>query len=52
MAMMISVVTPLIAVIIGWLVLDERLRLQTLIGGAFIMASIALLVLRRRVATR
>jgi drug/metabolite transporter (DMT)-like permease len=47
LAMMISVVTPFVAVIIGWLVLDERLPAQTLLGGFLIMASIALLVFRR-----
>lgn len=46
-AMMIAVVTPLIAVIIGWLVLDERLPAQTFAGGALIIASVAMIVLRR-----
>lgn len=45
--MMISIVTPLIAVILGWLVLDERLPPQTLAGGLLIMASIALIVIRQ-----
>jgi drug/metabolite transporter (DMT)-like permease len=44
MALMISVVTPLIAVIIGWLVLDERLPAQVLAGGLLIVGSIALIV--------
>jgi drug/metabolite transporter (DMT)-like permease len=48
LAMMISIVTPLIAVIIGWLVLDERLPPQTLAGGMLIMASIALIVIKQR----
>jgi len=47
-AMMISVVTPLIAVLIGWLVLGETLPAQTAIGGALVMSSIALIVIRRR----
>jgi drug/metabolite transporter (DMT)-like permease len=46
-AMMISVVTPLIAVILGWLILDERMPPQTFVGGLLILASIALIVLRR-----
>jgi drug/metabolite transporter (DMT)-like permease len=46
-AMLISVVTPLIAVILGWLILDERMPPQTFVGGLLILASIALIVLRR-----
>ena len=45
-AMMISVVTPLIAVVVGWLVLDERLPAQTLGGGLLIVAGIALAALQ------
>lgn len=48
-AMMISVVTPVIAVLIGWLILDERLPPQTALGGALIVSSIALIAIRRRV---
>jgi O-acetylserine/cysteine efflux transporter len=47
-AMMISLVTPLLAVIIGWLVLGEKLPPQTGIGGLLIIASIGLIVFRRR----
>ncbi|MEO8574405.1 MAG: DMT family transporter [Pyrinomonadaceae bacterium] len=47
-AMMISLVTPLIAVLIGAIVLGERLPTQTLFGGFLIVASIALIVLRRK----
>jgi drug/metabolite transporter (DMT)-like permease len=47
MPMMISIVTPLIAVLLGWLVLGETLPPQTLLGGALIMASIALTVFKR-----
>ena len=50
LAMMISVVTPFVAVVIGWAVLDERLPPQTSLGGVLIMAGIALLVLRRNSA--
>jgi drug/metabolite transporter (DMT)-like permease len=47
-AMMISLVTPLIAVVIGSIFLDERLPPQTVLGGVLIIASIALIVMRRR----
>jgi drug/metabolite transporter (DMT)-like permease len=47
-AMMISLVTPLIAVVIGAIVLDERLPPQTLFGGVLIISSIALIALRRK----
>lgn len=46
--MMISVVTPLIAVLVGWIVLDETLPAQTAVGGALIMSSIALIVFGSR----
>ena len=46
-AMMISLVTPLIAVLIGGIFLDERLPARTLFGGLLIIASIGLIVLRR-----
>jgi drug/metabolite transporter (DMT)-like permease len=48
MPMMISVVTPLIAVLLGWVILGETLPPQTLLGGLLIMASIALNVFKRR----
>ena len=47
-AMMISLVTPLIAVVIGSIFLGERLPPQTLMGGILIFASIALIIMRRR----
>ncbi len=47
-AMMISLVTPLIAVIIGAIVLGETLPPQTLFGGLLIIASIGMIVLRKR----
>ena len=47
-AMMISLVTPLIAVVIGAIFLGERLPPQTLLGGILIIASISLIVMRRR----
>jgi drug/metabolite transporter (DMT)-like permease len=48
-AMMISLVTPLIAVIIGAVTIGERLPPQTFIGGLMIIGSIGLIVFRRRV---
>jgi drug/metabolite transporter (DMT)-like permease len=50
--MMISVVTPLIAVLVGWLILDETLPAQTMAGGLLIMSSIALIVFGSRSAAR
>ena len=47
-AMMISLVTPLIAVLIGRVVLGETLPPQTLFGGLLILASIGLIVIRAR----
>ncbi|HUR99416.1 MAG TPA: DMT family transporter [Pyrinomonadaceae bacterium] len=47
-AMMISLVTPLLAVLIGAIVLGERLPPQTLFGGLLIIASIGLIVIRRK----
>jgi drug/metabolite transporter (DMT)-like permease len=47
-AMVISLVTPLIAVVIDGVFLGERLPPQTLLGGLLIIASISLIVIRRR----
>ena len=47
-AMMISLVTPLIAVVIGAIVLGETLPPQTGIGGLLIIGSIGLIVFRKR----
>jgi drug/metabolite transporter (DMT)-like permease len=47
MPMMISVVTPLIAVLLGWVFLSETLPAQTLFGGLLIMTSIALTIFKR-----
>jgi drug/metabolite transporter (DMT)-like permease len=47
-AMMISLVTPLIAVIIGALVLGERLPAQTFAGGLLILGSIGLIAFRKK----
>jgi drug/metabolite transporter (DMT)-like permease len=43
-AMMISLVTPLIAVVVGGIFLDEKLPPQTLFGGILILAGIGLIV--------
>ncbi|MBX3294551.1 MAG: EamA family transporter [Acidobacteria bacterium] len=48
-AMMISLVTPLIAVLVGNVFLGETLPPQTLIGGLLILSSIGLIVFRRSV---
>jgi drug/metabolite transporter (DMT)-like permease len=47
-AMMISLVTPLLAVIIGAVTIGETLPPQTFAGGVLIIASIGLIVLRRK----
>ena len=47
-AMMISLVTPFLAVVIGSLTLDETLPPQTFAGGLLIIGSIALIVFRKR----
>ena len=47
-AMMISLVTPLLAVVIGAFTIGETLPLQTFLGGLLIIASIGLIVLRGR----
>ena len=47
-AMMISLVTPLIAVIIGAIFLGEKLPPQTGIGGLLIIAGVGLIVFRKR----
>jgi drug/metabolite transporter (DMT)-like permease len=46
--MLIALVTPVFAVILGMLVLDERLSWRTLLGSSMIMSGIALIVLRPR----
>jgi drug/metabolite transporter (DMT)-like permease len=47
-AMMISLVTPLLAVVIGAVTLGETMPPQTLVGGLLIIASIGMIVFRRR----
>ncbi len=47
-AMMISLVTPLIAVIVGGIFLNEKLPPQTIFGGILILASIGLIVFKKK----
>lgn len=47
-AMMISLVTPLIAVVMGWIFLNEQLPPQTIFGGILILASIGLIVFKKK----
>ena len=47
-AMMISLVTPLLAVVIGAVTIGESLPAQTYLGGIMIVGSIALIVFRRK----
>lgn len=46
--MMISLVTPLLAVVIGAVTMGETLPPQTLLGSLLIIASIGLIVFRKR----
>jgi drug/metabolite transporter (DMT)-like permease len=45
--MLIALVTPVIAVILGVLVLNEELNWRTFVGGAMIISGIGLVVLRK-----
>jgi drug/metabolite transporter (DMT)-like permease len=47
-AMMISLVTPLLAVVIGAVTIGESMPPQTLAGGVLIIASIGIIVFRRK----
>lgn len=47
-AMAIALATPLVAVIVGAVALDERLLPRTFVGGALILASVGLTAFRRR----
>jgi drug/metabolite transporter (DMT)-like permease len=46
--MLIALVTPVVAVILGMIVLHEKLNWRLLAGGACIISGIALIVLRKR----
>jgi drug/metabolite transporter (DMT)-like permease len=50
-AMMISLATPLLAVLIGAVTIGERLPPQTIVGGLMIISSVALSALRRGQST-
>jgi drug/metabolite transporter (DMT)-like permease len=45
-SMLIALVTPVVAVILGMIVLDEEIGWRTLMGGAMIMLGIAFIVVR------
>ena len=47
-SMLIALVTPVVAVLLGMLVLDEEFGWRTLAGGAMIMLGIAMIVVRTR----
>jgi drug/metabolite transporter (DMT)-like permease len=46
-SMLIALVTPVVAVLLGMIVLDEQIGWRTLAGGAMIMSGIAFIVVRR-----
>jgi drug/metabolite transporter (DMT)-like permease len=46
-SMLIALVTPVVAVILGMLVLNEELSWRTVAGGAMIMSGIALIVVQK-----
>ena len=46
-SMLISLVTPVVAVILGMIVLDEEIGWRTFIGGAMIMMGIVFIVVRK-----
>lgn len=46
-SMLIALVTPVVAVLLGMIVLDEQIGWRTLAGGAMIMLGIALIVVRK-----
>ena len=46
-SMLIALVTPVVAVLLGMLVLDEQFSWRTLAGGAMIMLGIGLIVVRK-----
>lgn len=50
-AMTIALVTPFVAVICGSVFLDEKLLPQTLFGGILILASVGLIVFRKKLKT-
>ena len=47
-SMLIALVTPVVAVVLGMIVLHEQLNWRTLVGGAMIIMGIGFIVLKRR----
>ena len=47
-AMMISLVTPIIAVLVGFVFNDEKMPATIMFGGALILMGIGLILFRRR----
>lgn len=45
--MLIALVTPVVAVVLGMIVLDEELGWRTIVGGGMIMLGIGLIVAQR-----
>jgi drug/metabolite transporter (DMT)-like permease len=41
-------VNPVVAVLLGWLVLDERISTTTFVGGAIVVASVAIVITSER----
>jgi drug/metabolite transporter (DMT)-like permease len=48
-SMLIALVTPVVAVILGMIVLDEEIGWRTLVGGAMIITGIGFIVLRKTI---
>lgn len=46
--MLIALVTPVVAVVLGMIVLHEELNWRTIVGGAMIMSGIGFIVLQKR----
>ena len=46
-SMLIALVTPVVAVVLGMIVLDEQIGWRTLFGGAMIIVGISFIVVRR-----
>jgi LPXTG-motif cell wall-anchored protein len=47
-SMLIALVTPVVAVLLGMMVLHEQLNWRTIAGGALIMSGIGFIVLQKR----
>lgn len=51
-SMLIALVTPVVAVILGMIVLHEELNWRTIVGGAMIMMGIGFIVIKKRKRNR